>query len=37
VQGFKGLDVGERLCVKLVSVSVQKGFIDFKNVNRKSH
>jgi VacB/RNase II family 3'-5' exoribonuclease len=37
VQGFKGLDVGERLRVQLVSVNVPKGFIDFKNVNRKSH
>ncbi|MBN1665801.1 MAG: RNB domain-containing ribonuclease [Anaerolineales bacterium] len=37
VQGFEGLDVGERIRVQLVSVSVQKGFIDFKNVNRKSH
>jgi exoribonuclease R len=36
VRGFKGLDVGERLRVQLVSVNIQKGFIDFKNVNRKS-
>jgi exoribonuclease-2 len=35
VQGFEGLDVGQRLSVQLISVDVQQGFIDFKNVNRK--
>jgi exoribonuclease-2 len=33
VDGFEGLDVGDRLRVQLVSVDVQQGFIDFKNVN----
>ncbi len=33
VRGFEGWDVGNRLRVQLVSVDVQKGFIDFKNVN----
>ena len=37
VQGFEGLDVGQRLRVQLVSVSVQQGFIDFKNVGRSRH
>jgi VacB/RNase II family 3'-5' exoribonuclease len=31
VQGFEGLDVGHRLQVRLVSVDVQRGFIDFTN------
>ncbi len=33
VQGFEGMDVGERLRVKLTSVDVQQGFIDFKKVS----
>ncbi len=37
VQGFEGMDVGQRLRVQLVSVSVQQGFIDFKNVGRSRH
>jgi VacB/RNase II family 3'-5' exoribonuclease len=32
VQGFEGVDVGNRLRVQLVSVDVEKGFIDFKKV-----
>jgi exoribonuclease R len=31
VHGFDGLDVGDRIRVQLVSVDVEKGFIDFKN------
>lgn len=30
VHGFDGLDVGDRIRVQLVSVDVEKGFIDFK-------
>lgn len=30
--GFEGLDVGDRIRVQLVSVDVERGFIDFKNV-----
>ena len=37
VQGFQGLDVGHRLRVRLVSVDVQQGFIDFTAVNRSRH
>jgi VacB/RNase II family 3'-5' exoribonuclease len=37
VQGFEGMDVGQRLRVQLVSVSVQQGFIDFKKVNGSRH
>lgn len=33
VQGYEGLDVGNRLRVQLVSVDVQQGFIDFKRTN----
>ena len=31
-QGFAGLDVGDRLRVQLISVDVERGFIDFKRV-----
>jgi len=34
VDGFEGLDVGERTWVQLVSVDVQQGFIDFKKTER---
>ncbi len=37
VQGFKGLDVGDRIGVKLISVDVQRGFIDFRKVNSSRH
>ncbi len=37
VQGFECMDVGDRIRVKLTSVDVQQGFIDFKNVNRSNH
>ncbi len=33
VQGFEGMDVGERVRVRLTSVDVQQGFIDFKKVS----
>jgi VacB/RNase II family 3'-5' exoribonuclease len=32
VQGFDGLDIGDRLRVQLISIDVQRGFIDFKKV-----
>ena len=32
VQGFAGLDVGERLRVELIFVDVERGYIDFKRV-----
>lgn len=32
VQGFEGLDVGQRTRVKLVSVDIDRGFIDFRRV-----
>jgi VacB/RNase II family 3'-5' exoribonuclease len=37
VHGYEGLDVGHRLRVQLISVNVQKGYIDFKNVNKSGH
>jgi exoribonuclease-2 len=33
VQGFQGVDVGNRIRVRLDSVDVDKGFIDFSRVN----
>jgi len=35
--GFEGADVGERIQVKLTSVDVEQGFIDFKKVNSSGH
>jgi exoribonuclease-2 len=32
VQGFDGLDVGDRTQVQLISVDVEKGFIDFRKI-----
>jgi len=32
VQGVEGLDVGDRVRVRLISVDVEKGFIDFRKV-----
>jgi exoribonuclease-2 len=37
VEGFQGLDVGQRMRVELVSVDVQKGFIDLKKINFSGH
>ncbi len=33
VAGFEGLDVGHRIRVKLTSLDVQRGFIDFKKIS----
>ena len=32
VNGFEGLDVGERVRVQLIDTNVERGFIDFKKV-----
>ncbi|MFO7634469.1 MAG: hypothetical protein R6W76_18110 [Caldilinea sp.] len=32
-RGFEGLDVGDRIRVQLLSVDVERGFIDFKRVS----
>ena len=37
MQGFEGLDVGNRVRVQLMSVDVQRGFIDFKKVSSSKH
>ncbi|MGO9580006.1 MAG: RNB domain-containing ribonuclease [Desulfobaccales bacterium] len=37
VAGFEGVDVGERIRVQLISVDVQRGFIDFKKINSSMH
>lgn len=33
VDGFEGLDVGERVRVQLIDTNVERGYIDFKNVS----
>lgn len=35
VRGFKGVDVGDRMTVSLLSVDVQRGFIDFGRARRR--
>jgi exoribonuclease-2 len=37
ISGFDGVDVGERTRVKLTSVNVQQGFIDFKKVGSSKY
>jgi exoribonuclease R len=32
VDGFEGMDVGDRLVVQLISTDVERGYIDFKRV-----
>jgi len=32
VKGFQGIDVGDRIRVELLSVDVERGYIDFRNV-----
>jgi hypothetical protein len=32
MQGFEGLDIGDRIRVQLISTNVKRGFIDFKQV-----
>jgi exoribonuclease-2 len=33
MQGFEGLDVGDRVRVQLTAIDVERGFIDFKTVS----
>jgi VacB/RNase II family 3'-5' exoribonuclease len=37
VQGAEGLDVGNQVRVQLISVDVQRGFIDFRRINSSKH
>ena len=37
VQGFDGVDVGDRLRVQLIETDVEQGYIDFKKVNASQH
>ncbi|MBE3143997.1 MAG: RNB domain-containing ribonuclease, partial [Planctomycetes bacterium] len=37
VYGFEGVDVGDRIRVQLISVDVEKGYIDFKKVGLSRH
>jgi len=37
VSGFDGLDVGDQIRVKLTSVDVEQGFIDFKKASSSKH
>ncbi len=37
VQGFDGIDVGDRIRVQLIDTNVEQGFIDFKKVNLSNH
>jgi exoribonuclease-2 len=34
VQGFEGVDVGEQVRVQLISVDVEKGYIDFRKAGK---
>jgi len=37
MQGFEGLDVGDRVRVQLMSIDVERGFIDFKTAGESRH
>ena len=37
VQGFEGADVGDQIRVRLLSVNVERGFIDFSRVDLAGH
>jgi exoribonuclease R len=37
VQGFEGADVGDRMRVQLISVDVEQGYIDFRQVGSSRH
>ncbi len=37
VDGFEGLDVGERTRVQLIDTNVERGYIDFKKVSSSRH
>ena len=37
VEGFEGLDVGERVRVQLIDTNVERGYIDFRTVGSSRH
>ena len=37
VEGFEGLDVGERVLVQLIDTNVEQGYIDFKKVSSSKY
>jgi exoribonuclease R len=37
VDGFEGLDVGNRIRVQLTSVDVDRGYIDFRKIGMSGH
>ena len=37
VHGFEGIDVGDRIRVQLISVDVERGYIDFRKVGPSRH
>ncbi|MBN2117778.1 MAG: hypothetical protein JW730_14475 [Anaerolineales bacterium] len=37
VDGFEGLDVGERVRMQLIDTNVKLGYIDFKKVGSSRH
>jgi len=37
VQGFEGVDVGDRIHVQLIAVDVERGYIDFGKVGSSRH
>ena len=37
VHGFEGIDVGDRIRVELISVDVERGYIDFRKVGPSRH
>ena len=37
VQGFEGVDVGDRMRVQLIGIDVERGYIDFKHVGSSRH
>jgi VacB/RNase II family 3'-5' exoribonuclease len=37
VEGFNGIDVGDRLRVQLIETNVERGYIDFKRVNQSKY
>jgi exoribonuclease-2 len=37
VQGFNGMDVGDRMRVQLIDTNVERGYIDFRRIISSKH